>query len=131
MTRPMCGQCGLEMTPENSKIHPEYFLHDACLPDELKPPITKHDPRTCPHNSFDCNVAVARVEDIGRFMAEVAVRCVDCGTPFRFIGLPCGMDYNVACVSVDGTEARLAIAPKGEVVTPLDGVTGFTARRTK
>ncbi len=35
---PTCGACGGEMTPENSRIHPEYFLHDACLPAELQPP---------------------------------------------------------------------------------------------
>ena len=35
--RPMCHKCGRAMTPENARIHPEYFLHDACLPDELRP----------------------------------------------------------------------------------------------
>src|SRR4051812_10852774 len=34
--RPVCGKCGKVMTPEDSRIHPEYFLHDACLPEELK-----------------------------------------------------------------------------------------------
>jgi hypothetical protein len=35
---PKCGKCGGVMTPKDSKIRPELFLHDACLPDELKPP---------------------------------------------------------------------------------------------
>ncbi len=35
MSRPMCGKCGLEMTPQNARIHPEFFLHDSCLPEEL------------------------------------------------------------------------------------------------
>ena len=86
---------------------------------------------TCAHHNFDCFVNVARIEDVGRFMADVTVRCADCGTPFRFIGLPTGLDLDGACASVDGTEARLAIAPKGEVVTPLEGLSGFTVRRTK
>jgi hypothetical protein len=32
MDRPTCGKCGQVMTPEDSRIHPEWFLHDACLP---------------------------------------------------------------------------------------------------
>ncbi len=34
---PNCGKCGLEMTPENARHRPELFLHDDCLPDDLKP----------------------------------------------------------------------------------------------
>ena len=37
MNEPTCGKCGGIMTPQDSRIHPEFFLHDACLPDELKP----------------------------------------------------------------------------------------------
>ena len=28
--RPVCGRCGIEMTPENSQRHPEFFLCDNC-----------------------------------------------------------------------------------------------------
>lgn len=35
-TGPICVACGRIMTPEDSKIHPEYFYHDACLPPELR-----------------------------------------------------------------------------------------------
>ncbi len=35
--KPVCGKCGKVMTPKDSRVHPEYFLHDACLPYELKP----------------------------------------------------------------------------------------------
>lgn len=34
---PFCAKCKLPMTPENSKLRPELFLCDACLPVELKP----------------------------------------------------------------------------------------------
>jgi hypothetical protein len=37
MTEPTCGKCGGMMTPQNARQRPELFLHDACLPDELKP----------------------------------------------------------------------------------------------
>ncbi len=56
---PTCGKCGEVMTPADSRIRPELFLHDACLPDELKP-ATAGKPRkqsmlyeVCPH----CNGA--------------------------------------------------------------------------
>ena len=84
----------------------------------------------CKHEAFECNVAVASMEDIGRFQADVTIRCQQCGTPFRFIGLPTGLDLNGASVSVDGTEGRFAIAPKGEVMSELEGTPiGFTVRK--
>lgn len=83
----------------------------------------------CEHRNFEATVEVNRLEGSGRFNADVRITCTECGTPFRFIGLPAGVDLNGAAVSVDGTEARLAIAPKGEVITPLEGVGGFTVRR--
>jgi hypothetical protein len=87
----------------------------------------------CKHESFDCSVTVNRLEDIGRFTADVRIKCLQCGMPFRFIGLPAGVDLNGAAVSINGEEARMAIAPKGEVVTPLTDSTcqGFTVRKTK
>lgn len=86
----------------------------------------------CKHESFACEVNVNRLEDVSRFTADVRIRCNQCGVPFRFIGLPAGVDINGAAVSVDGCEARLAVAPKGEVVTPLESTaSGFTVRRTQ
>jgi hypothetical protein len=79
----------------------------------------------CKHESFDCACTVNRLEDIKRFQLDVKVVCLDCGTPFRFIGLPSGLDLNGAAVSVDGTEGRFAIAPKGEVITQLDEKTAL------
>ena len=88
---------------------------------------------TCKHEQFFANVDVQRLEDTGRFAADIRIKCIQCDTPFRFIGLPAGVDLNGAAVSIDGTEARLAIAPKGEVITPLESssVHGFTVRRTE
>lgn len=84
----------------------------------------------CEHRVFSAIVNVARLDDIGRFSADVRVQCDDCGTPFRFIGLPAGVDLNGASTSLDGTEARLAIAPKGEVVSEIEGTPiGFTVRK--
>lgn len=85
---------------------------------------------SCKHTAFIANVNVNRVEDIGRYTADVTVKCAECGVPFKFLGLSCGMDYNGACVSVDGTEARLGIAPENEVIPELEGTPyGFTVRK--
>ena len=90
----------------------------------------------CEHNVFECNVNVNRIlkdeqsTEVMRFNADVRITCVECGTPFRFIGLPAGSDLNGAAVSIDGTEARLCIAPKGEVLSELEGTpVGFTVRK--
>lgn len=86
---------------------------------------------SCQHHDFEANVTVNRLEDPGElnFMADVTVACTQCRTPFRFLGLPIGLDLRSGSVSVDGTQAHLAIAPKGETVRPLKGVEGYTIRR--
>lgn len=33
---PTCGKCGGVMTPANARERPELFLHDECLPNELR-----------------------------------------------------------------------------------------------
>lgn len=85
----------------------------------------------CPHMNFAAQVDVIRLEDSGRFSADVRIRCADCDTPFRFLGLPAGVDLNGATVSVDGEEARLAIGTPETVANIIDGVcpVGFTVRR--
>lgn len=49
--KPLCGKCGEVMTPENARMRPELFLHDACLPDELRPAASikavPQDPLPC------------------------------------------------------------------------------------
>jgi hypothetical protein len=86
---------------------------------------------TCKHEAFNCDVTVNRLDDSGQFNAEVRIVCEDCQTPFRFIGLPYGLDLNGAAVSPDGTEGRFAIAPKGEAIALTDpkSVGGFTIRK--
>ena len=39
MSEPTCGKCGQAMTPANARLRPELFLHDECLPDDLKPRV--------------------------------------------------------------------------------------------
>jgi hypothetical protein len=51
-TEPTCGACGGIMTPANARQHPELFLHDRCLPDELRPPEEQHNCRRCKINGL-------------------------------------------------------------------------------
>jgi len=73
----------------------------------------------CEHKSFHATVIVARLEDAKQFLADVRVKCADCGTQFQFLGLEPGIDTQGAHVSVDGLEARIAIAPAGSRPSPL------------
>ena len=77
----------------------------------------------CKHMNFNATVKVARLEDTGRLMAEVTVRCVDCDEPFQFLGLEPGLDMEGARVSVDGLEANMAIAPNSQVMSPFQRMT--------
>lgn len=84
----------------------------------------------CDHPGFKVHVVVNRLEDTDQFVADIQIDCDVCGLAFQFLGLPAGVNLQGAAVSVDGTEARLAIAPSGTVPTMLDSIgQGFTVRR--
>lgn len=83
---------------------------------------------TCEHKNFDAAVRVARIEDKGRFMAEIKITCRDCGTPFQFMGLEPGLNYNGATVSLDGLEANIGIHPQGVQPNPLQKLMGYTVK---
>lgn len=76
----------------------------------------------CPHMNFAADVRVARLEDTGRFNAEVRIRCAECGKPFQFLGLEPGVDLDAARVSLDGLEANLAISPEGVKPNPFQRI---------
>jgi hypothetical protein len=70
--------------------------------------------------NFEANVSIGRLmasesdETIVGYSADVVIRCVDCNTPFEFVGLPMGYSPMQPMCSVDGTEARMPIMPRGE-----------------
>lgn len=82
--------------------------------------------QSCKHMQFDAQCRVARLEDSGRFLLEVQVRCIECDTPFQFLGLQPGLNLNGATVSLDGLEANIAICPKGTQPNPLQTLQGYT-----
>jgi hypothetical protein len=81
------------------------------------------DAKDCTHPEFHANVAVARIEDVGKFVAEIRVRCVRCGEPFRFVGVPAGLSYDHPMVSIDGLELNAPIEP--EIETRLHASASF------
>lgn len=78
----------------------------------------------CPHMNFGAKADIHRLtKEDGRvtgYIAEFTVTCTDCGTPFQFLGLNPGMDTRGATVSMDGREARIALAPEGQEMNPLE-----------
>lgn len=85
---------------------------------------------TCPHMNFEATVAVARIEDVGRFVAEVKIHCIECGLPFQFLGIEPGFNYEAPTVALDGLLANLPICPQGVRPTPLQGLAGYTIKST-
>lgn len=85
-------------------------------------------PSICKHLNFDAAVRVVRLEDTGRFVAEVGIKCLECGTPFQFLGLQPGVNFDGATADLDGLEARLGICPKGQRPNPMQVLQGFTIK---
>ena len=79
----------------------------------------------CEHHNFDATVKVARIEDKGRFMAEVQVKCADCGVPMQFMGLEPGLNFDGVTVSLDGLEMNVGIHPQGQRPNPMQRLMGY------
>jgi hypothetical protein len=85
----------------------------------------------CEHKNFHANVMVNRIEDIGRFTADITIRCIDCNLPFEFVGVDeCGLSYEHPTVNPSAQELRVPIKPKGcEILPGIKGPTGFKVER--
>jgi hypothetical protein len=77
---------------------------------------------SCKHFNFGFDCKIARLEDSGRFMLEVTVRCTDCGKAFQFLGQKPGLNFDGATVSLDGLELNIGICPEGTRPSPLQGM---------
>ncbi len=70
----------------------------------------------CKHTEFRAAVTVHRLQDreggpITGYTSCTTINCMECGLPFRFVGLEAGFHFGVPRVSVDGTEMRAPIEP--------------------
>ena len=81
--------------------------------------------KACKHTAFNAEVRVARLEDTGRFVAEIKIVCTECNTPFQFMGLQPGFDADGASVSLDGLEANIGIHPQGTRPNPFQQLLGY------
>jgi hypothetical protein len=85
----------------------------------------------CKHENFEARVEVNRIEDIGRFTADITIHCAECKLPFEFVGVDeCGLSYNHPTVNPSAQELRVPIKPKGcEILPGIKGPTGFKVQR--
>ena len=83
--------------------------------------------KDCAHQNFAAQVDVNRLEDVGRFVADVRIRCADCGADFVFACKTIGLHWDRPSVDVRGVELRVAIHPEGEPPTG-DDPPGFEVR---
>lgn len=84
----------------------------------------------CEHPIFEAKVEVNRVEDVGKFSADVTINCAKCGSPFVFLGMKFGVSLSIPLVSLDGTEARLPIAPADSIHTAEELQSGIYGNTT-
>jgi hypothetical protein len=75
---------------------------------------------TCKHEGFDITTNINFLADRGKWMAEVTIKCNQCGEPFQWLGPDVGIHLNGAALSPDGLELRIAIAPNSVTPSPLD-----------
>ncbi len=73
-------------------------------------------PKICSHENFSCCVDVTRLQDIAGYSADIRITCMECGTPFRFIGVPGGSSMREPMASPGGVELRCPIEPISAIV---------------
>lgn len=90
--------------------------------------------KPCPHESFDVQAMINRVQGSGEapeivaFYAEIAVQCHDCGEPFRWTGVEAGLRPDRPMCSVDERELRAPIRPASADPDFGMGIPGFAVR---
>jgi hypothetical protein len=79
----------------------------------------------CDHLNFTASVNVSRLTDdddetkIVGYRADIQVGCRECGTLFRFMGIPGGYHPSRPTLNFDGTELRAPIEPSKVIESDL------------
>jgi hypothetical protein len=73
-------------------------------------------PTECAHEEFEAAVDVNRLTEkegggVSNFSADIRITCVQCGTPFHFIGVEQGLSFRRPMASADSLELRAPIGP--------------------
>src|SRR5688572_17405045 len=76
--------------------------------------------QACQHQQFSARVDVMRMEDTGRFLAEVHIHCILCELPFEFVGPPAGIAWDRPTVDITGLTLHAPIEPAA-IVRLRDG----------
>lgn len=88
--------------------------------------------RACPHENFAASVGVNRLTEsdepgaaVTAYIADIRASCADCGEPFRWIGVPCGVMPGQPMCSVDETELHAPMRPASSDPDFGLGIPGF------
>lgn len=87
----------------------------------------------CEHPNFTAVVHVARLTrsdddpTVTGYSASITTACADCGEPFRWLGLPIGLNPAAPTCSFDGTELRAPLYPANAEAVVLSGP-GYSIR---
>lgn len=91
--------------------------------------------KACPHLTFEARVAVNRLlkegskeEVVEGYSADIKISCIDCDEPFRFIGVPAGLNPTKPTCSADETELHAPIRPASSDPDFGLGLPGFAIR---
>jgi hypothetical protein len=79
--------------------------------------VTADPDMACPHEGLHADVAINRLTasdddpTVVAFIADVTVRCLDCGEPFRWTGVQAGLNPRRPTCSVNETELHAPLRP--------------------
>lgn len=82
----------------------------------------------CKHEIFQCNADITRLTDgddpekVTGYSADIRVKCVQCGLPFEFVGVPGGYSPGQPMVNFDATELRAPIRPSTDPAAQVNAL---------
>lgn len=79
----------------------------------------------CEHKNFTANVDVNRLIDSGAFIADIRIKCADCGEPFTF-PLPVGLSCSEVRTSWNEQELRVPLKPSSQ--SHFNSFVGYSAK---
>jgi hypothetical protein len=90
--------------------------------------------KPCPHEDFDAFVEINRIArsdgdpTIRAYVADIRVKCMGCGEPFRWTGVRAGLSYGRPMCSVDETELHAPLRPASADPDFGMGLPGFSVQ---